>query len=199
MTLNVSDIIAFSTAYGELNMSSNKTLKARTKHPAYTNWYEMLRRCFNPKNKRYKNYAERGISVHPDFVESFDKFLAEVGEKPEGKGVSLGRIDNNGWYTYGNIRWETKEQQARNHTKQSNNTSGVTGVKLQKTHLYGRDYFAWVAFWNVDGRKRQSKSFSWNKYGGDEKAKELAIAYRKQKIEELNMAGFGYADSHGTN
>jgi hypothetical protein len=45
----------------------------------------MNKRCFNRRNKRYKDYAERGISVHPDFVSDFPAWLKGMGTKPEGK------------------------------------------------------------------------------------------------------------------
>ena len=164
-------------------------------HPAYENWCGMIKRCFNPNDDRYESYMGRGISVHPDFRESFVAFLNEIGEKPEGKGWSVGRIDNNGWYTYGNIRWETKEQQARNHTRQKNNTSGTTGVKLSKA-VNRNNYESWMASWN-DETGRKTKAFGCNKYGF-EQAKQMAIDYRKKMIEELNERGFEYAISHGS-
>lgn len=174
-----------------------KKLVGISKNRAYGNWKDMLKRCFNPNNKRYENYMGRGISVHSDFKNSFEMFLSEIGEKPEGSGWSIGRIDNNGWYTYGNIRWETKEQQARNHSRQKNNTSGVTGVKFSTKIINGNTYTAWVASWNYESRKKKTKNFSCEKYGHDA-AKQMAIDYRSKMIEELNMQGFEYAESHGS-
>lgn len=167
-----------------------------SKRSEYSNWKDMLKRCFNPKNKRYADYAERGISVHQDFVESFPKWLEEIGPKPEGRGWSVGRINNNEWYTYGNIRWETPEQQARNHTKQKNNTSGIVGVRRNTKTVAGKQYSSWIASWS-DGVKKISKEFSTNKFGEDT-AKQMAIDYRNKMIEELNLQGFGYANSHGS-
>lgn len=175
---------------------TRNTVHGLSKNPAYSNWKDMLKRCFNPNNKRYSNYGGRGISVHPDFKSSFPKFLEEIGEKPEGN-WSVGRIDNNGWYTYGNIRWETVEQQSRNHSKQSNNTSGVTGVKFSSKIISGNVYTSWIASWNIESNVKKTKSFSCEKYGY-EKAKQLAIEYRLKMISELNCRGFDYAESHGT-
>lgn len=178
-------------------------IKSNTKHSLsktseYQNWKEMLKRCFNEKNKRYKDYAERGISVHEDFVSDFLTWISEIGPKPsDDRRWSVGRIDNNGWYTYGNMRWETDEQQARNHTMQRNNSTGVTGVKFQKHVIAGREYTTFVAQWTTLDGKRRSKDFSTNKYG-HEKAFDLACQHRKQMIEELNRQGAGYAKSHGS-
>lgn len=158
----------------------------------YNSWYDMKRRCLDPKNDHYQDYAGRGISVHEDFVTSFSKWYEEIGEKPnDSQRWSVGRIDNNDWYTYGNIRWELDATQARNHSKQVNNVSGTTGVHKHRGT-------AWVAQWNkLDGTKSQ-KSFSCNLYG-EERAKELATAYRVKMISELNLLGAGYAESHGSN
>lgn len=173
------------------------TTHGMSKRPEYSNWKDMLKRCFNPKNKRYADYAERGISVHADFLEDFTAWFAEIGPKPEGHGWSVGRIDNNCWYTYGNMRWETPAQQARNHTKQKNNTSGIVGVKFRKRLIGGNYYSTFTAAWKqLDGTSK-SKDFSADKYGYEE-AKQLAIAYRNKMIQELNEQGAGYADSHGS-
>jgi hypothetical protein len=170
----------------------------KSKMPEYGNWKDMKKRCFNKNNKRYKDYAERGISVHPDFQHDFLKFLAEIGPKPDNiTKWSIGRIDNNGWYTYGNIRWETPEQQARNHTKQKNNTSGTTGIAFQTKVIAGRTYSAWVARYKTLEGKSKSKNFSADKFGHDE-AKQLAIDFRNAAIAELNAQGAEYADSHGS-
>lgn len=177
-------------------LSKRNTTHGKSKTPEYQNWKDMLKRCFNENNKRYKDYAERGISVHEDFVFNFTSWLEEIGTKPEGK-WSVGRIDNNGWYTYGNIRWETDTEQARNHTKQKNNTSGVTGVKFQKHTIAGREYTTYVACWKTLCGKSKTKDFSTNKYGHEEAFK-LACEYRNKMIEELNSQGAGYAASHGS-
>lgn len=163
----------------------------------YPRWKDMKRRCFNPSNKRYKDYAERGISVHPDFVKDFPKFLAEVGDMPEGDGWSLGRIDNNGWYTYGNIRWERAEQQARNHSRQRNNSSGITGIKVRTRAIGAGFYTSVTACWTGLDGKRGTKDFSADKHGL-EAAVSMAKSYRQSKINEMNAAGAEYAESHGS-
>lgn len=175
------------------------TSHGMSKRTEYSNWKGMLKRCFNVNDKRYESYAGRGITVHEDFIKDFPKWLAEIGEKPiDGQRWSVGRIDNNTGYTYGNMRWEVDEQQARNHTMQSNNTSGVVGVKLQTKTVAGTEYTSWVACWSTLDSKKHTKSFSTNKFGY-EVAKEMAIAHRNRMIEQLNSLGADYADSHGSN
>lgn len=165
--------------------------------PEYRIWKGILKRCFNKNDKRYKDYAERGISIHTDFAKDFPAWFTEVGKRPtDGQHWSIGRIDNNGWYTYGNMRWELDSEQAQNHTKQRNNTSGTTGIQIQKKVIAGTLYTAIVACWTEEGKKR-TKNFSADKYGYD-KAMELALEYRINKINYLNENGASYAESHGS-
>lgn len=165
-------------------------------HIAYKSWLHMKQRCTNPNNPDFYNYGARGITVHQDFMESFSSWLNEIGERPEGKRWSIGRINNHLGYTYGNMRWETDEQQARNHTKTVSNTSGIVGVMRRSKFVAGKDYPCWVAQWAYEANKKKTKDFSINKYG-EEVAKQMAIDHRNAMMEELNKRGFDYAETHG--
>ena len=176
---------------------ARNTSHGMSKLSEYQNWKYMLKRCFNPAEKRYKDYAERGISVHPDFIKDFPAWFNEIGPKPDERTRwSVGRIDNNGWYTYGNMRWERDEEQARNHTLQANNTTGVCGVQVQTKTIAGRDYTSWIACWNDVYGKKKTKNFSTNKFGYEE-AKQMAIDYRVMILKDLEQHGVVYADTHG--
>lgn len=87
----------------------------------------MRQRCNRPNHPAYKNYGGRGISVCPEWS-SFQTFLEDVGERP-GPEFSLDRIDNDGDYEPGNVRWATRSTQALNRRKPPNAT-GVLGVYL---------------------------------------------------------------------
>jgi len=80
--------------------------------PVYMTWQSMLMRCSNPKTNGYSNYGGRGITVCERW-HNFENFLADVGEHP-GPGFTLDRIDVNGNYEPGNIRWSTLKAQANN-------------------------------------------------------------------------------------
>jgi len=71
----------------------------------------MLARCYDPKTKFYPDYGGRGIIVAEEF-KRFENFLAYLGKKPTG--MMLDRINNDGPYAPGNVRWVTPIQQARN-------------------------------------------------------------------------------------
>lgn len=92
----------------------------KSKHPLIEIYRDMVARCKNRNHLRYDNYGGRGINVHPEWVEDFWVFVRDVGERPEGVGptgralYSLDRINNDGNYEPGNVRWATHSEQARN-------------------------------------------------------------------------------------
>lgn len=71
----------------------------------------MVARCHDPKADEYKNYGARGIYVCQRWRE-FPNFYADMGDPPEGK--SLERINNDGPYEPGNVRWATAREQLFN-------------------------------------------------------------------------------------
>ena len=79
-------------------------------------WNSMKQRCYNPSNKGYKNYGGRGITVYKGWKENFQEFYNYVSKLPHfgQMGYSIDRIDNDGNYEPGNIRWATRTQQSRN-------------------------------------------------------------------------------------
>lgn len=90
--------------------------KANTTHgmassQIYQIWFNVLRRCNDPRRSEFYLYGGRGIRVCKRW-EKFENFLADMGERPEG--MSLDRKDNDGDYKPSNCRWATAEEQARN-------------------------------------------------------------------------------------
>jgi hypothetical protein len=83
-----------------------------TKTPEYRSWNGAKMRCISPSNDRYASYGGRGISMCDTWLNSFEQFYIDMGNRPTG--TSLDRVDNNGNYSKENCRWATAKEQMRN-------------------------------------------------------------------------------------
>lgn len=92
----------------------------KTKHELYRVYMDMVGRCHRPTHPRYSDYGGRGIQVCAEWRDNFWTFVRDVGERPPGKTpsgralYSLDRIDNDGDYEPGNVRWATPQEQLKN-------------------------------------------------------------------------------------
>ncbi|WP_157968862.1 hypothetical protein [Tropicimonas sp. IMCC34011] len=106
-------------------LSKNRVTNLRhgqSSSPEYKAWRSMKQRCRNPRAHNYEAYGGRGIDVCDRWFDSFEAFLDDIGAKPTAE-HSLDRIDNDGNYEPGNVRWATAKAQAwnrRNTTKIGN-------------------------------------------------------------------------------
>lgn len=140
--------------------------KSKSRTTEYIAWTNMIRRCTSPKDIGYYRYGGRGIKVYDAWMNSFDTFLADVGMKPTPL-HSLDRIDNNGNYEPGNVRWATNAQQQSNRRDSSEHV----GVVWDKIGL------RWVASL-MHRRKLYRKYFN---------NKEDALEYRASVEKELGL------------
>ncbi len=83
-------------------------------------WCKIKERCHNPKSKDWPDYGGRGISVCAEWLSSFEAFFAHIGPKPDPT-YSIDRIDVNGNYEPGNVRWADAVTQSRNRRPRHNN------------------------------------------------------------------------------
>ena len=75
----------------------------------YAAFYDAKYRCTNPNVKSFADYGARGIEFRFD---SFEQFIELLGPRPDG--YQLDRIDNNGHYEPGNVRWCSRAENNRN-------------------------------------------------------------------------------------
>ena len=80
--------------------------------PIYITWKAIKQRCLNLNNPAYKDYGGRGIKMCNRWLNSFENFFADMGEKPDG--LELDRIDNDGDYEPNNCHWTTTKENNRN-------------------------------------------------------------------------------------
>jgi hypothetical protein len=83
------------------------------KTPERSAWQNMRDRCNNPNCVSFDNYGLRGIRVCDEWQYDYQAFLRHVGPRPSPR-HSLDRIDNNGHYEPGNVRWADKSTQLSN-------------------------------------------------------------------------------------
>jgi hypothetical protein len=114
---------------------------------SYNTWRAMIRRCTNPKDKDYKRYGAKGITVCPEWMD-YATFAKDMGE-PVGK-ETLDRINPAGNYEPSNCRWASPTVQARNIKLPKSNKTGYTGVLFHQNKYYanitskGKKYYSKV-------------------------------------------------------
>jgi len=109
----------FTTVHGQRSMTKG------SKQPSeiYTLWINIKARCLNENHPAYPDYGGRGITMHQCWENSFTTFFADIsatiGPRPplvEGyeRYWSIDRINNDGNYEIGNVRWANPTQQKLN-------------------------------------------------------------------------------------
>jgi hypothetical protein len=90
----------------------------RSKHgmygsPEYLAWQSMKARAISDRPRLARYYKSRGITICQEWIESFLLFYSHIGPMPT-TGMQVDRINNDGNYEPGNVRWATPKEQMRN-------------------------------------------------------------------------------------
>jgi len=102
----------------------------------YGVWQAMRARCKNKNRLDYHRYGGRGITVCKRW-DSFQNFVADMGEVPEGK--TLDRINNDGNYEPDNCQWATRKEQVYNSTK----------VKMISINNVAKPLSEWLEYYSL--------------------------------------------------
>lgn len=91
-------------------------MSGMTGNSHYTRWANIKKRTGSPNATGYSNYGGRGIKMCQEWLDSFVAFKNWVDDNlgPCPDGHSLDRIDNDGNYEPGNLRWASAKTQNNN-------------------------------------------------------------------------------------
>jgi hypothetical protein len=85
-----------------------------SKHPLYSVYRDMLKRCYSEKHASYCNYGGRGISVCEEWRNDIVKFRDWAITNGYEHGLQIDRINNDGNYEPDNCRFVTKDENNKN-------------------------------------------------------------------------------------
>ena len=105
----IARIAALARWHGRSAPSCTMKTQYRSEYLAYCN---ARLRCTNPKNKSWPHYGGRGIKF---LLNSFEELILDIGVRPDGH--VLDRIDNDGHYECGNLRWATVKESNVNRSR----------------------------------------------------------------------------------
>lgn len=133
-----------------VNMARVRGGHGLSKHPLYSVWAGMIRRCTEPAAINYGRYGARGISVCDRWLRSFEFFLQDMGPSwlP---GLTLDRVLNDKGYDFSNCRWATPKQQGMNLRR--NVWVGTPAGEMLVTHAARYFGVPKTSFrrWHLDG------------------------------------------------
>jgi hypothetical protein len=134
--------------------SVNQKTHGKSGTPEHRAWKSMRQRCLNPKNRLYKYWGGRGITICKRWGK-FENFLADMGPIP-GPGYSLEREKVNGNYCKANCKWIPRTKQSRNRRDSTRLTlNGVTRCLADWADHLG------VSYQLLRGRVSQRRDSGW--------------------------------------
>ena len=116
----------------------------------YNSWANMKNRCLSLSHDAFKDYGGRGVKICSRWKSSFNAFLEDMGERPNGH--TLDRVNNNGNYEAKNCKWSTREEQANNtrsnvviteHNVSLTIAQWAKVLEVPRGRIYGRLNLGW--------------------------------------------------------
>lgn len=125
-------------------MHAKHTKHGKSTHQLHRLWRGIKDRCLNKRSHNYRLYGGRGIEIYKNWKQNFIAFYNYVVTNLglDHPGLSIDRIDTNGHYAPGNLRWATKQQQRWN-------TRGFTGKYKGVSKIPSGKYIAQIAKNNI--------------------------------------------------
>lgn len=102
--------------FQKLTKGSNLRKHGMSRSVIYDRYLGMIDRCYRVKDKQYKNYGDRGITVCNEWQgeHGFENFYEWAMNNGYSDSLTIDRIDVDGNYEPSNCRFITIKEQARN-------------------------------------------------------------------------------------
>ncbi len=133
-----------------------------SKTKMHSRWKSMKQRCFNENHPRYADWGGRNITVCEEWKDDYITYKNYIDslENAHKEEYTVDRINNNGNYEPGNMKWSTPAEQNLNQRHKKTNT-GEPGITKDNSYSGKKIY-----------RVKNGKRF---------KTIEEAINHRKEK------------------
>lgn len=153
-------------------LSCRETTHSMTHTRIYNIYHNMLQRCYNSNNNRYKDYGGRGITICESWMceNGFMNFYQWAINNGYKENLTIDRINRDGNYEPANCRWVTKKEQDCN--KRNNIFFEFCGIK--------KCLKEWVTLMNWNYSKYSARAYRKTTVFNEEEINQI-----KNKIKEI--------------